>query len=146
MQDSSMSETTALHTQQLSWKQPMHSTLLLFFLLLLHLFTCQEFQKSQRFSTLTQEEVGAPPHRHEVMAVIPVSCAAFTGRAAKKCDRCRMWHHTASKMSLGMVHRGQTWSSPLSVCPEANDTSCLHSSYYLKYYTPGRTLMHRFIQ
>lgn len=63
MQDSSMSETTALHTQQLSWKQPMHSTLLLFFLLLLHLFTCQEFPKSQHFSTLTQEEIRAPPRR-----------------------------------------------------------------------------------
>lgn len=83
---------------------------LLFFLLLLQLLTCQEFLKRQRFSTLIQAEVGAPPDRHKAMAMVQearhFSRADFIVSVAKNCNRCRMCHYTASEMSLWRVHSG----------------------------------------
>lgn len=57
---------------------------------------------------LLQEELGAPPHWHGAMAMPwearHFSCAAFTGNAAKNCNRCRTCHHTAFETHVGRVH------------------------------------------
>lgn len=89
---------------------------LLFFLLQLHLFRCQEFLKSQHFSKLRRKQ---ELHHTDIKwwqwswKQSPVSCAGFTGSAAKQCDRCWMWHPPHSTQNeLG----NGSWWADLELC------------------------------